>query len=247
MNHYKIIIPFYNVENWIKLCVRSVIAQKYTDFQCILINDCSTDNSKVVVEDLIKNDSRFVLLNNENKKYALKNIIDAINYSNPKDNDIIVTLDGDDWLHKETVLDTLNDVYNNTKCLITYGNYAEFPSARTMSHMQRYSEDIINNNSYREDMWKATHLRTFKFILWNNIEQKDFLDEDGSYLDVTWDMAFMFPMLEMAGNRQEFIKDILYVYNRMNPINDDKIKRDRQLYYERIIRNRKKYNKLELK
>jgi glycosyltransferase involved in cell wall biosynthesis len=72
MNHYKIIIPFYNVENWIKLCVKSVIAQKYTDFQCILINDCSTDNSKVVVEDLIKNDSRFVLLNNENKKYALK-------------------------------------------------------------------------------------------------------------------------------------------------------------------------------
>lgn len=247
MKHFKIIVPFYNVQDWIKMCVKSIMIQKYKNFQCILVNDCSTDNSKEIVENLIKNDNRFLLINNINKNYALKNIINAISHSNPEDDDIIVTIDGDDWLHADTVLDTLNKVYENKNCWLTYGNYVEYPSARVASYMRKYSDEIIKNNSYRNETWLATHLRTFKFILWKNIQQNDFLDEDGNYLDVTWDMAFMFPMLEMAGDKQEFIKDILYVYNRNNPINDDKIKRNKQLLYERIIRNRKKYNKLEIK
>ena len=49
-NHFKIIVPFYNVEDWIKICIRSIKAQSYTNFQCILIDDLSDDNTEEIVK-----------------------------------------------------------------------------------------------------------------------------------------------------------------------------------------------------
>ena len=51
----------------------------------------------------------------------------------------------------------------------------------------------------------------------------------------------MFPMLEMAGNRQEFIRDILYVYNDQNPISDHIIRRKEQILAAKEIRKKKRY------
>ena len=51
----------------------------------------------------------------------------------------------------------------------------------------------------------------------------------------------MFPMLEMAGNRQEFVKDLLYVYNDQNPISDHKIRRKDQILAAKEIREKKRY------
>ncbi len=49
-----IIIPVYNAENYIQATVGSVLAQTYTDWELILVDDCSTDNSAVVIEELIR-------------------------------------------------------------------------------------------------------------------------------------------------------------------------------------------------
>ena len=53
------------------------------------------------------------------------------------------------------------------------------------------------------------------------------------------DLAIMFPMLEMAGNRQEFIGNILYCYNDSNPISDHKIRRKEQILSAKEIRQKK--------
>ena len=55
----------------------------------------------------------------------------------------------------------------------------------------------------------------------------------------------MFPMLEMAGNRQEFIKDLLYVYNDENPISDHKIRRKEQILAAKEIREKRRYKRKE--
>ena len=52
----------------------------------------------------------------------------------------------------------------------------------------------------------------------------------------------MFPMLEMAGDRQEFIKEVLYVYNDKNPISDHNIRRKEQILAAKEIREKKRYN-----
>jgi len=56
----------------------------------------------------------------------------------------------------------------------------------------------------------------------------------------------MFPMLEMAGNRQEFIEDLLYVYNDQNPISDHKIRRKEQILVAKEIRRKKRYKEKKL-
>ena len=54
----------------------------------------------------------------------------------------------------------------------------------------------------------------------------------------------MFPLLELAGSKTHFIDEILYVYNRDNPLNVDKLNHDIQLKMEQKIRGMKKYSPL---
>ena len=244
-NHFKVVIPSYNNEKWIQACLRSVKNQKYDNFQCIIVDDGSTDNGCDIIESEIKKDSRFLFIKNKKQKLALRNIYEAIESSNPSDEDVIVTLDGDDWLASNNVLQKLNDTYNEKECWMTYGSYAEWPSKVRGAFAKQIPDFVIQSNLYRESPWMSSHMRTFKYKLWNKIDKKDLLEEDGRFCDGAWDMAFMFPMLEMSGPRGIFIKDMLYVYNRANPLNEDKVDHRRLLTSESKIRNKTKYKRIE--
>jgi len=244
-NHFKIIVPFYNVEEWIATCIRSVKVQKYRNFECILVDDLSTDQSVEVVRREIQGDDRFKLIVNNDKAFALKNIYDAINVSEADDEDIIVTLDGDDWLASAEVLTTLCDIYEKEGCWITYGSYAEYPSGVRGKFARQIPQEILDNNKYRDSAWCSSHLRTFKKHLWSKIDPQDLRDTEGEFFRMAWDLSFMFPMLEMASHRSKYIKDILYVYNVQNPLNDHKVDHKLQLATERYIRSKPKYGIIE--
>ena len=62
---------------------------------------------------------------------------------------------------------------------------------------------------------------------------------------MTWDLAVMFPMLQMAGDRSTYVDDILYVYNVDNPLNDHKLDNSYQVRLEHEIRNGDKYGRIE--
>ena len=61
-----VIIPVYNVENYLKRCVDSVRQQTYTNLEIILVNDGSTDNSRKICEEYTKIDSRIKVVNKKN-------------------------------------------------------------------------------------------------------------------------------------------------------------------------------------
>ena len=82
--HFKIIVPFYNVEQWIKLTLRSIKLQDYKNFECIIVDDMSTDDSLDIVKKEVSGDKRFKIVKNTVKKYVLKNLCDAIELSKPK-------------------------------------------------------------------------------------------------------------------------------------------------------------------
>ena len=85
-----------------------------------------------------------------------------------------------------------------------------------------HTETIATNN-YRSARWLTSHLRTFRKELFMRIKEEDFIDPvTNSYYDTAGDFTFMLPMLEMAAERQRYIPDIMYVYNKTNPISDDK-------------------------
>jgi glycosyltransferase involved in cell wall biosynthesis len=243
-NKFKIVIPLYNAEKWIKFCIRSIKNQTFENFDCIILDDISTDSSAEVVRKEIEGDNRFKLVINSEKSFSLKNIYDGIGLMSPDDEDVIVTIDGDDWLANKDVLQKLNNVYNEKECWLTYGSYAEYPRNIRGKFAKKLPQKIIDDNSFRSFEWCTSHLRTFKYHLWKKIDKVDLTDSNGDFYKMTGDLAFMFPMLEMAGNKSHYIEDILYVYNVDNPINDHKVDNSLQRKIEMILRSSKRYERL---
>ena len=62
-----VIVPVYNVEEYLEKCLESIQHQTYTDIEVILVNDGSTDSSKEICERFCQVDSRFRLINQENQ------------------------------------------------------------------------------------------------------------------------------------------------------------------------------------
>ena len=98
-NKFIILIPLYNVSKWIGLSLELIKLQSYKNFECVIVDDASTDNTYSIVESSIQGDSRFHLIRNKiNLGSSLENMIQAFDYIQPDDEDIIIRLDGDDWL-----------------------------------------------------------------------------------------------------------------------------------------------------
>jgi len=247
-NHYKIIVPFYNVEKWIRKTILSIKHQDQTDFQCVLIDDLSTDNTVEVIKKEIEGDSRFLLLQNEEKKYPFENTRYALNTVRPHKEDIIVLVDGDDWFAHGRVLSTLNKEYERTGCWMTYGSYVEYPSMIRGKFSQPVPQPVIEQNKFRQVPWTTSHLHTFKYGLWANLKKECFIEEEGKkhHFMSAWDLARTYPLLEMAGSKSHYIQEVLYIYNRQNPLNVDKIDHKVQLETENTIRQMEPQIPLEI-
>jgi glycosyltransferase involved in cell wall biosynthesis len=246
MINFKIIIPMYNVEEWIESTLNSLLQQTYPNYNCVIVDDISTDSSVEIVNSMIKNDSRFTLIVNKEKKYGLQNIVEAIDSCNCDKEDVIVTLDGDDWLANKTVLEKLVTYYSQNDIWMTYGNHTNFPDGEPYWPLFKYPDDIVQSNNFRNFRFLASHLRTFKFKLWDKIDKKDLLDQNGKYFQTAWDLAIMFPMLEMSSDKSLFIEETMYVYNNKTSLNDYKLYPELQLKTEMLLRTKPKYIKKEI-
>ena len=235
-----IVTTVYNAEKYLHKCIGSIMGQSIDNFKCYITDDMSTDNSVSIIKDLIDGDDRFVLIQNTTKMYQVGNYDQVIrNNENIDDNDIIVEVDGDDWLPDSKTLNRINDVYLNENIWVANGSF------RYSTGSIGFSSKQSNFNDLRNSRFTASHIRTWRAFLWRNIRQEDLKDENGVYWKVTGDLSFMFPMLEMAGeDRYHFMTDVNYIYNEQNPLNDHKI--DLTLVNDIAIkiRNKTAYNRL---
>lgn len=240
-NHFKIIVCCYNVEDWIQANITSIKSQTHKNFHCIIVDAASSDDTVKLAKKAIEGDERFEIVCNEDRKFALQNIYESAHYSNPEDEDIITTVDGDDWLYDERSLEKVNACYNESpEILLTYGNYVHFPTGQ-VSELRSYPDDVRENSDYRKYKWLASHLRTYKFKLFKNLKKEDLIASwDGEYYDMAYDMPLMFPMLEMSGGKWKFMPDILYVYNVVNPLNENKVDIPAIYRVENEVRNKPK-------
>jgi hypothetical protein len=204
----------------------------------------SSDNSYNIARHAIGSDKRFKLIKNRKKRYALGNISKTIEKANCSDDDIIILIDGDDWLASSYSLSTLACAYDKKDCLMTYGSYVYNPTGQRGVEPSEYPDEVIKNNLFREDAWRASHLRSFRYSLWKNLNQDDLKDKEGKYYAMAYDQAIMLPLLEMASTKSKYIEETLYVYNKENPLNVDKIKAQQQFDIAQEIRAKDPYERL---
>lgn len=244
-NQFRIIIPVYNSEKWIEKCLNSICLQSYPNWRAIIVNDASTDNTLEVIKKTLNNKinkNNFKLFARSVNVGALENTIFGTNVMCSNDEDIIVVVDGDDWLIDSEVLSFLNQIYQDPNIWLTYGNYIN-SSTGNKSYLNK---QVINTRTYRKMQdYTTSHLRTYKFKIWKRIKDADFRNDFGKYYTITGDLAVMFPLIEMAGvNRIKFIDKPLYVYNDENSINDHKKNASYQLQVNSELRKKQNYEEI---
>ena len=128
--HFKIITPAYEVEDFIENALTSVFNQDYDNFEYIITDDCSEDGTVEKIKEFIsKTDcgDYFKLIENDENVGALCNQYTMIQDMDAQDEDVVIILDGDDWLANDFVLRRLNEVYEKEECWLTYGSYVRYP------------------------------------------------------------------------------------------------------------------------
>lgn len=166
-----IISAVYNMADELKANIEILKQQDYTNFEVYFGDDLSTDNSCEVIEENIKDDKRFHLIKHQNKLFSMGNICTCIKAANPEDEDVIVLVDGDDKLSSVDVLSYLKEVYTKQQCLMTYGSYQS--DGVKDKNCKPYPKIAAYFNLFRFCKWRASHLKTFKYKLWNKIDRTD--------------------------------------------------------------------------
>jgi glycosyltransferase involved in cell wall biosynthesis len=115
-----IIIPNYNGAKYLPYCIQSVLNQTYSNWELIIVDDCSTDNSVSIVDQYIKKDSRIQLLKNGTNSGVMKTRNKAVEIAK---GDIFAFLDSDDIWHENKLQEQIAIYKMNPNIVLVFSNY----------------------------------------------------------------------------------------------------------------------------
>jgi len=220
--------------------------QEEQNWQMYITDDASTDSSVKVVKEFAKKDSRIIITQNkENKGAVFNKTVNFVSVAKPDNEDIIVTVDGDDYLKHSKTLSYLNTIYSKGYWL-TYGGIDHAPN---MTHPKNFYTEVDWSLSLRNQTFCLSHLRSHKFFLLKNIKNIDLKDNEKKFFKYGEDVTLFVPMAEMAGkNRCFHIKDKLYYYRFHNDnVHESSKNKERQKQIQGDLSFRKPYKKMKKK
>lgn len=165
-----IIVPIYNVENYIHYCLKSILNQTFSNYECLLIDDGSTDLSGKLCDNICHKDSRFKVIHQNNQgEAAARN--QGLRHAIGK---YIYFMDSDDYIHPQT-LEILYNAINRhqTSFSMILGkrvyNYDEPYSHLGLSYTLLSQDELIKRlfgNSNEELQYQ---------VLWNKLYPKELI------------------------------------------------------------------------
>lgn len=172
-----IIVPIYNVENYLDKCIKSIISQTYNNLEIILVDDGSLDNCAEICDDYAEKDSRIVVIHKENgglssaRNAGLK--IAKGNY--------ISFVDSDDYIYKEMIEHMLFVAVENAADIVICDYKTVYEDEKVNYEiLEQYCDtgkiiDIGQNESqlaYFDDHKKRKSL----VVVWNKLYKKELLE-----------------------------------------------------------------------
>lgn len=132
-----IVLPVYNGEKYLASAIDSILAQSYENWELIIVNDCSTDNSPFIMEKYAKKDARIRIVNNkENLKLPR-----SLNAGFAEAKGMYYTWTSDDNLLKPDMLATLVEVMEKEESLgLVYSNYTGIDETGTETGLYEMRE-----------------------------------------------------------------------------------------------------------
>lgn len=246
MDKIFIISCCHNASNWISRSIRSIKKQSFHNLEYLLHLDNCSDDTYSVASKLAQNDNRINLYNSHKRIYAGRarwELLKKITYA--RDSDIVILLDGDDWLYSADSLQQIANFYKENQVVVTHGNFIS--SNGKICHWSRdYDLKTKERNEYRTAPWNATHLRTFKYGLFRELREDILRCENGLFFEAATDMALFLPILELSGVYSSYVESVLCVYNERGKSVYDCERLIQQKNAEEQIRNKKKYSPLPI-
>ena len=139
---FSIIIPVYNSSNYITRCLESIQKQTFANFECIIIDDGSTDNSLSICNEYNKSDPRFIIIHQENKGVSAARNTGL----NAATGDYIVFVDSDDFIELNLLQELKDNIQESKKAIVQYGFFEWHNNSKSKRLFENPSFDIKAGN-----------------------------------------------------------------------------------------------------
>ncbi|CAN1493527.1 WcaA Glycosyltransferases involved in cell wall biogenesis [Flavobacteriaceae bacterium] len=186
---FSIIVPVYNVENYLKQCLDSILCQMYNDFEIILVNDGSTDSSPEICTFYKNRSTKIVLVNKENGGLS-----DARNVALQKcKGDYIIFTDSDDYWVGVKVLREINELIKESDPDIIIHEESRFFSTNDVKC--KYNQNFLKQKSgdFKKEVLQLIYFDLFVACAWDKIIKKSILLNNELYFplgrkseDIEW-------------------------------------------------------------
>ena len=254
-NKFKIITPSFNNEKWVDTYYYSITNQTYQNFEVLYLDDCSTDDTLSIIKKLSQDNNKFHIITNKHNIKSTANTFTHIFDFMENDEEILVHVDGDDWLADINVLKKINDIYNENNCWMTYGGYIAWKGKDELikPYPQNSDYEYLTHkyNLYRRDMWRGSHLHTYKWFVHKQVKPIDMKSLiDNKFYHHAADLQLSFSAMEMCPlNKIYNVPFITYIRNACPEAQIRTIERENSnnAKYEMEIRNRKKFKQVKNK
>lgn len=206
-----LIIPVFNVEEYLEECLESIINQSFSDYEVILVDDGSTDKSRSIISDYEKHFNKITVLYQKNKGVSeARNL--ALKHAT---GEYVLYIDSDDFL-KINMLELMVNKAKNTKADIVMCNYNLYYGANNENN-RVFSYNLLEDNIYSSkeviDM-----MLNFKLQgqLWNKLFKRSLLIEDNFEFESGRYIQDIFPVFKVINKSEKiaFINEDLYYYRQ---------------------------------
>lgn len=199
MKKISIIVPLYNSEKFLTKCLESLVNQTYPNYEIILINDGSTDNSKKICEDYMKKHKNIVLINQKNSGQGKARNVGI----KAATGDYVTFVDSDDWVD----LDMLQILYDNSD----FGNCDIVVSGlyKVIGEKEYFYDNFMFLSDDNQSNFIISHPGPVAKLI-----KKDLLINNNLYFmeKVYYEDLGMIPLLGLFATSYNYIKKGLYYY-----------------------------------
>lgn len=213
MPRLSVVLPVYNVEQYLPVCLESVRSQTERDIEIICVNDGSTDRSALLLEMAAAVDSRIKVVTKPNGGLSSARNAGLAAAAG----DLVLFVDSDDFLHRKACETVLATHAESAADIITFGAYVH-PVAHTTPWLERtLSPRKVTFERFEPALLFAEASRPF---VWRSAFRREFLLREGLRFDESVafgeDQVFYFAAYPVA-RRTALIPDKLYYYRAARP------------------------------
>lgn len=212
---FSIIIPVYGVERYLDQCVLSVLNQSWTDFELILVDDCSPDNCPAMCDAYARQDARVKVVHHEvNQGLGMSRNTGLLHASG----EYVFFVDSDDYISAETLQVCLPKLESGVD-LVVFGAtnvYQDAAGETTWTEeLKPEAMDAQGAAACAEAFVQLNHARIFPFA-WNKIYRRSFLESfDAAFEKTKLIEDFLFNIRAFSeAQRIQLIDQVFYFYRR---------------------------------